>query len=165
MRKGLDQLCSQVFKLRVSLPYLHGAAIQRLNSAVPDNVSPQAGRGPADDDVIVDGYTFGPEDLAVLRALVGVVLEPNGRGAAVVGRVGTQTAGVALVPLPVGRDDAAALWTSGGGFCPITSRRGGWVVDSFKARRLHPFTVAGWAGGASTKWAVATGIWMGIASG
>lgn len=134
---------------------LSGTYLERLNSAVPDNVSPQAGRRAADDDVIVNGYTFGPQDLAVVGALAGVVLEPNGRRAAVVGRVGAQTAGVALVPLPVGRDDAAALWTSGGGFCPITGRRGGWAVDSFNARRLHPFTVAGWAGGASRERAVA----------
>jgi hypothetical protein len=45
-----------------------------------------------------------------------------------------------------------ALWTSSGGFGTITSS-GRWRPEggSFRARRLHPSTVACWAGGASNR--------------
>jgi len=69
------QLVPQVVKLGVSLHYLHGAAIQGLNGAVPDNIGTNARRGATDDDVIVDGHMLGPQGLALLGALVGVVLE------------------------------------------------------------------------------------------
>lgn len=138
--------------------------IKRFNRAVPDNVSPQTGRRAADDDVIINGYTLCPQDLALLGALEGVVLEADGGRLREVDRVGAQTAGVALVPLPVGRDDAAALWPSSGGFWTITGRRWAKVVDGFRARRLHPFTVAGWAGGASNRQAGLVSLSKGLGS-
>lgn len=99
-----------------------GTHIQGLNSAVPHHIRPQAGSSAADNDVIVYGYALCPQHLALVRVFVGVILEPNGRGMPVVGGVGAQTADVALVSPPVGRDYAATLWASGGGFCPITRR-------------------------------------------
>ena len=77
-----------------------------------------------------------------------MVLEADGGGAAVVSRVVAQIRGIALVGLPVGWDHS-----DGGGGWPIS----GWRrrrVSSFKARRLHPFTGDGWAGGASNGRAV-----------
>jgi hypothetical protein len=127
--------------------------IERLNSAVPDNIGTQSGGGAADDDVIVDGDTFGPQHPALIRALVGVVLERDGSGMAVVCRIRTHTAGMPFMALPVGWDYAIALWTSRGargGLCPITSWR--WRAAGgirLNTRRLHPSTVACWAGGAS----------------
>jgi hypothetical protein len=107
--------------------------IERLNSAVPHDVSSQSGRGPADDDVIVNGYTLCPQRSALRGAVVSVVLERNGRGMAIVGRVGAHAAGMPLMVLPVGRDYAIALWTSSAAGVRL------------KARRLHPSTVAcGW---------------------
>jgi hypothetical protein len=120
-----------------------GTYIQRLNSAVPDDVSPKAGCGPAYHDVIINGYTLGPQHLALLRTRVGVILEPNGCWLAIVSRVGAHAAAMTLVPLPVGWDNAVALWTSSGGVGPITSGRRRQLVDSFRARRLHPFTAVG----------------------
>jgi hypothetical protein len=82
-----------------------------------------------------------------------VVLERNGRGMAVVRRVRAHAAGMPLMALPIRRDYAAPLWSSSasGGFCPITNRRRCAGGVRLKARRLHPFTVACWAGGASDK--------------
>jgi len=105
----------EVFEFRIPLPNLHGTAIERLNSAVPDNIGSNPGSGAADYDVIVYRDTFGPQHAAVVRALVGVVDEGNGRGPTVVGRVGAHTAGITLVPPPVRRDYTIALWTVGGG--------------------------------------------------
>jgi hypothetical protein len=61
-----------------------GTYIQRLNSAVPHHIGSQAGRGPADDDVIVNGHALGPQHPALVGALVGVVLERDGRRMAIV---------------------------------------------------------------------------------
>lgn len=126
--------------------------IERLNSAVPDNICAQSGRRPADDHVIVYRDTLGPQHPALLGARLGVVFEGDGRGMAIVCGIRAHAAGMPLMALPVGRDYAVALWTSSGGFCPITSRRWSAVGGvSLNARRLHPFTVACWAGGASDR--------------
>jgi hypothetical protein len=54
-----------------------------------------------------------------------------------------------LVSLPVGRDYTIALGASSGGIGSIARGRGRPKSDSVDARRLHPSTVACWAGGAS----------------
>jgi hypothetical protein len=56
--------------------------IERLNGAIPHNilagrVGSQSRRCAADHHVVVDGYVLGPEHLALLGALVGVVLKHN----------------------------------------------------------------------------------------
>jgi hypothetical protein len=126
--------------------------IERLNSAVPDNIRAQSGRRPTDNHVIVYRDALGPQHLPLLRVLGSVVLERNGRGMPVVRRVRAHAAGMPLMALPVRRDYAAPLGSSSGNFGPITSRRRSAVGGvRLKARRLHPFTVACWAGGASDK--------------
>jgi hypothetical protein len=118
--------------------------IERLNSAVPDNVSPQSGRGPADDHIIVNGHTLCPQHPALLGTLGGVVLERDAM--AMVARVGAHPTGMPLMAVPVRRDDAIAFGSSSGGLWPLTSRRrGAGGVIRLNARRLHPSTVAcGW---------------------
>jgi hypothetical protein len=119
--------------------------IERLNSAVPHDVSPQPGRRPADDDVVVHRYTLCPQRSALRGAVGSVVLERNGRGMASVARVGAHATSMSPMVQPVGRDYAIALWSSSGGLCTITSRRWSAGGVRLKARRLHPFTVAcGW---------------------
>lgn len=52
--------------------------VQGLDGAVPDDVRPESRRR-ADNDIIVNGYMFCPQGLALLGPLVGVVLEADGR--------------------------------------------------------------------------------------
>lgn len=130
-------------RMRLTVTY-----IQCLNSAVPHHISSQPGCSTADDNVIVDRHSFGPQHPALLGAFSGVVLERNGSRTTIICGVRAQSADITLVPFPVGRYYAIALWTSSGGVCPINIWRWRAIVDSFKTRRLHPSTVACWAGGA-----------------
>jgi hypothetical protein len=115
---------------------------------VPDDISAQGGRGAApNDDVIVNGDMLGPEGLALLGALVGVVLEADGRGS--VEGTGAQVAAGALVMVPVGWDYRAALWAGrgrGSGSGGFTS--GGRItgLHAFGGRRVHA-SLSRWRGG------------------
>ena len=118
----------------------HGSThIERLNGAVPDDIGPKARRSAADDGEVVDGDALGPQHAALVRALGSVVFKRNGRGP--VGRVRAHVARIALVPLPVARDDAIA----GGGNVCITRRRRR-ADGRLTARRRHPSTSAVRAG-------------------
>jgi hypothetical protein len=114
----------------------HGSThIERLNGAVPDDIGPKARGSAADDGEVVNRDALGPQHAALVRALGGVVFKRNGRGP--VGRVRAHVARMALVPLPVWRDDAIAR---GGDVC-ITRRRRR-AVGRLTARRRHPSTGA-----------------------
>ncbi len=87
--------------------------LERLDCAVPDYIGAQARSRAADDNVIINSDGLCPQDLTLLGTLIGVVLETNGRGSAVVARVGAEAAHIATVPAPIGRNQAVAFWTSG----------------------------------------------------
>jgi hypothetical protein len=117
---------------QASASLLEATYIESLNRTVPDDIGPDARCGPADDDVIVYGDALCPQRLAVVGAVLGVVLEPDGRGTGVVCRAGAAVAGTALVLLPVRWDHghtAAVFWR----------RR----LSTFTLGWLHPSTVAG----------------------
>jgi hypothetical protein len=106
-----------------------------------------------------------PQGFALLRALVGVVLEQNTANVLIrIMESNAPRAVATFATLPVRRNYAAALrtlcelWTQRGGPIPLITRR--WrrdaVVDSFRAR-LHPSGgSSGRAGGSSGT----TDVWM-----
>jgi hypothetical protein len=83
--------------------------IQRLNRTIPNNIRPQPRRCPTNNHMVINSYTFCPQRLALLGAVLSVVFKADGSWTAIVCGVGAHAACMALVALPVWRDHAVAV--------------------------------------------------------
>lgn len=110
--------------------------MKSLDCNVPDYIGPQAGSTATDNDIIVNGDILCPEGFALLRPILGAVLEADGwrDGEVLVGMAQGGLVPDVAMALPVGRDDDNGLLV-------CTRRR---QEDCLRARRLHPFR---WGGG------------------
>lgn len=111
--------------------------IKCLDFAVPDHIVPNASNVPRYSDVVVDGYTFGPQGFALFRELFGMIFQGNGR------RSDNAYGRVRLVSSmePIRRYKRLRVEGTAITVAPCT-RQGLMLRRGLEPRRLHPWSLA-----------------------